>query len=47
MGGTVYQPAMPDILKNTDLPGTKLLLVDDLAPEDLAMLHALYSRSAE
>ena len=27
--------------------GTKLLLVDDLAPEDLAMLQALYSRSAE
>src|SRR5271170_5042653 len=27
--------------------GTKLLLIDDLAPEDLAMLQALYSRSAE
>jgi len=31
----------------TELPGTKLLLVDDLDPEDLAMLQALYSRSAE
>lgn len=30
-----------------ELPGTKLLIVDDLAPEDLAMLQALYSRSAE
>lgn len=38
---------MPDILKNESLPGTKLLLVDDLPPEDLAMLQALYSRSAE
>lgn len=28
-------------------PGTKLFIVDDLAPEDLAMLQALYSRSAE
>ena len=37
----------PDILKNESLPGTKLLLVDDLPPEDLAMLQALYSRSAE
>lgn len=30
-----------------ELPGTKLLLIDDLHPEDLAMLQALYSRSAE
>lgn len=30
-----------------ELPGTKLLIVDDLSPEDLAMLQALYSRSAE
>jgi thymidylate synthase ThyX len=30
-----------------ELPGTKLFIVDDLAPEDLAMLQALYSRSAE
>jgi thymidylate synthase ThyX len=30
-----------------ELPGTKLLIIDDLAPEDLAMLQALYSRSAE
>lgn len=27
--------------------GAKLLLIDDLSPEDLAMLQALYSRSAE
>lgn len=30
-----------------EIPGTKLLIVDDLPPEDLAMLQALYSRSAE
>src|SRR5579862_1764173 len=30
-----------------ELPGTKLLLIDDLHPEDLAMLQALYSRSFE
>ncbi len=30
-----------------ELPSTKLLIVDDVAPEDLAMLQALYSRSAE
>ncbi len=30
-----------------ELPGTKLFIIDDLAPEDLAMLQALYSRSAE
>jgi thymidylate synthase ThyX len=30
-----------------DLPGSKLFLIDDIAPEDLAMLQALYSRSAE
>ena len=38
---------MPDPLKNEQLPGTKLFLVDDLPPEDLAMVQALYSRSAE
>ena len=27
--------------------GTKLMIVDDLSPEDVAMLQALYSRSAE
>jgi thymidylate synthase ThyX len=30
-----------------DHDGTKLFLIDDLDPEDLAMLQALYSRSAE
>ena len=30
-----------------ELSGMKLLLIDDLAPEDVAMLQALYSRSAE
>jgi thymidylate synthase ThyX len=30
-----------------ELPGSKLFLIDDVAPEDLAMLQALYSRSAE
>jgi thymidylate synthase ThyX len=35
-------------MKKTQLDnGTKLLIVDDVAPEDLAMLQALYSRSAE
>ena len=34
-------------MRKTELPGVKLLIVDDLAPEDLAMLQALYSRSAE
>ena len=34
-------------MQKRELPGTKLLIVDDLAPEDLAMLQALYSRSAE
>jgi hypothetical protein len=37
---------MPNVLKR-ELPGTKLFIVDDLPPEDLAMLQALYSRSAE
>lgn len=37
---------MPNVLKK-ELPGTKLFIVDDLPPEDLAMLQALYSRSAE
>ena len=27
--------------------GTKLMIIDDLNPEDAAMLQALYSRSAE
>jgi hypothetical protein len=30
-----------------ELPGTNLFIVDDVAPEDLAMLQALYSRSAD
>lgn len=30
-----------------EMPGTKLMIIDDLHPEDLAMLQALYSRSAE
>jgi thymidylate synthase ThyX len=35
-----------NILKR-ELPGSKLFVVDGLAPEDLAMIQALYSRSAE
>jgi thymidylate synthase ThyX len=35
------------MLKKTLDNGTKLMIVDDLAPEDEAMLQALYSRSAE
>jgi thymidylate synthase ThyX len=35
------------MLRKKELPGTKLFLVDDLSPEDLAMVQALYSRSAE
>jgi thymidylate synthase ThyX len=30
-----------------EIPGTKLFIIDDLQAEDLAMLQALYSRSAE
>lgn len=35
------------MLKHALPTGTKLFIVDDLSPEDLAMLQALYSRSAE
>ncbi len=35
------------MLKREFTSGAKLLLVDDLRPEDIAMIQALYSRSAE